>query len=602
MELNTSNTNPDFTLSYGRFVEYLDKGWIKKVDLYGNNRTIIAEASSLELGDIPRRILVEIPADSTYLIEKLKNADVSFDSHPPKTDNFFFTLLGDLLVPIIVIGLGIFLYQRANNGDGAGQAMAFGKSQARFQMNADTGVTFSDVAGVDEAKEEFEEVVSFLKQPERFTVVGAQIPKGVLLVGPPGTGKTLLARAIAGEAGVPFFSISGSEFVEMFVGVGASRVRDLFKKAAKNSPCIIFIDEIDAVGRQRGAGVGGGNDEREQTLNQLLTEMDGFKVNTGIIVIAATNRADVLDSALLRPGRFDRQVTVNPPDRIGRLAILKIHARNKKLADNVRLETVAGRTTGFAGADLANVLNEAAILTGRRRKEAITLDEINSAIDRVIAGLEGISLVDSKGQYLVAYHEVGHAIVGSLLKSHDDVQKVTLLPRGSARGLTWFLPGEDQSLVSRKQLLSRLTGLLGGRAAEKVIFGSAEVTTGASNDLERVTGLARQMVTRFGMSSIGPIALEDESSQEVFLGGGMIQKLDHTETVADRIDDQVQAIINHCELKAIEIIKQNRTVLDLLVDTLIEKETLNGPEFRDILSQYTEIPEQQDYVSRFLIK
>jgi len=598
----TGNSDVTSTkLTYGHFLEYLDMGWIKKVDLYDNNRTAIVEASSPELGNRPQRIKIEIPVGASQLINQLKASNVDFDSHPPKTDNFLFTLFSNLLVPTIFIAGLIFLFQRSNGGmGGPGQAMGFGKSKAKFQMDANTGVAFDDIAGIEEAKEEFEEVVSFLKQPEKFTVVGAQIPKGVLLVGPPGTGKTLLAKAIAGESGVPFFSISGSEFVEMFVGVGASRVRDLFKKAAEKAPCIVFIDEIDAVGRQRGAGVGGGNDEREQTLNQLLTEMDGFKGNTGIIVIAATNRVDVLDSALLRPGRFDRQVTVNPPDRLGRLAILKIHARNKKLAESVKLENIAQRTPGFAGADLANLLNEAAILTVRRDKKATTQDEINSAIDRVIAGLEGAPLLDSKSKRLVAYHEVGHAIVGSLLKSHDDVQKVTLIPRGAARGLTWFTPGEDQSLVSRSQLLARLIGMLGGRAAEQVIFGNSEITTGASNDLQQVTGLARQMVTKFGMSSLGPVALEPQSSGQVFLGGGMPKGPSYGDGVADRIDDQVRTIINYCELQAIQIMERNRIVLDLLVDILIDKETIDGDEFREILSKYTEIPQRPKYVSRFI--
>ena len=588
-------------MTYGRFLEYLDMGWIKRVDLYDNSRTAIVEALSPELGNRPQRIRVEIPAGASQLVVKLKEYNVDFDAHPPKTDSFIFTLLSNLLVPtIFVVGL-IFLFQRSNNFPGGpGQAMNFGKSKARFQMDANTGVAFNDVAGIEEAKEEVEEVVSFLKQPEKFTVVGAKIPKGVLLVGPPGTGKTLLAKAIAGEAGVPFFSISGSEFVEMFVGVGASRVRDLFKKASENSPCIIFIDEIDAVGRQRGAGVGGGNDEREQTLNQLLTEMDGFQGNTGIIVIAATNRVDVLDSALLRPGRFDRQVTVNPPDSLGRLEILKVHARNKRLDETVKLQNIAQRTPGFAGADLANLLNEAAILTARREKPAITNDEINSAVDRVIAGLEGAPLLDSKSKRLIAYHEVGHAIVGSLLKSHDEVQKVTLIPRGSARGLTWFTPGEDQSLVSRSQLLARIIGTLGGRAAEVVIFGDEEVTTGASNDLQQVTNLARQMVTRFGMSNIGPVALENSSAgQPVFLGGGLPKGPEFGEGVADRIDDQVRDIIKYCEATAITIMQDNRAALDLLVDILIDKETIDGDEFREVLSQYTELPiKRNTYISQ----
>ena len=367
----------------------------------------------------------------------MKNEGISFDVHPVKTAPPALGVLGNLLFPAILIG-GLILLARRSNGmpGGPGQAMQFGKTKARFAMEADTGVVFDDVAGVNEAKEDLEEVVTFLKKPEKFTSVGARIPKGVLLVGPPGTGKTLLAKAIAGEAGVPFFSLSGSEFVEMFVGVGASRVRDLFKKAKENSPCLIFIDEIDAVGRQRGAGIGGGNDEREQTLNQLLTEMDGFEGNSGIIIIAATNRPDVLDSALMRPGRFDRQVTVDAPDIKGRLSILEVHARNKKLQQDLTLESIARRTPGFTGADLANLLNEAAILTARRRKDSISIIEIDDSVDRIVAGMEGSPLTDGRSKRLIAYHEVGHAIIGSLVKAHDPVQKVTVIPRGQAKGLS----------------------------------------------------------------------------------------------------------------------------------------------------------------------
>ncbi|MDE5067926.1 MAG: ATP-dependent zinc metalloprotease FtsH, partial [Trichodesmium sp. St4_bin8_1] len=412
---------------------------------------------------------------------------------------------------------------------------------------------------------------------------------------PPGTGKTLLAKAIAGEAGVPFFSISGSEFVEMFVGVGASRVRDLFKKAKENAPCIIFIDEIDAVGRQRGAGIGGGNDEREQTLNQLLTEIDGFEGNSGIIIIAATNRPDVLDSALLRPGRFDRQVTVDAPDIKGRLSILDVHARDKKLSSEISLEAIARRTPGFTGADLANLLNEAAILTARRRKEAITMLEINDAVDRVVAGMEGTPLMDGKSKRLIAYHEVGHAIVGTLLKEHDPVQKVTLVPRGQARGLTWFMPNEDQGLISRSQILARITGALGGRAAEKVIFGDAEVTTGASNDLQQVTGMARQMVTRYGMSDLGLMSLETQQS-EVFLGRDLMTRSEYSDEIASRIDSQVRTIVEHCYENACDMMRDNRVVIDRLVDLLIEKETIDGDEFRQIVAEYTNVPEKDRYV------
>ena len=585
-------------MTYGRFLEYLDMGWVKRVDLYDDGHTAIVEAIGPELGNRIQRIRVELPATAPELITKLRKANVDIDAHPNVDTNSSWGVLGNLIFPIVLIGGLAFLFRRSGNMPGGpGQAMNFGKSKARFQMEAKTGVTFGDVAGVDEAKEEFEEVVSFLKRPERFTAVGAKIPKGVMLVGPPGTGKTLLAKAIAGEAGVPFFSISGSEFVEMFVGVGASRVRDLFKKAKENSPCIIFIDEIDAVGRQRGTGIGGGNDEREQTLNQLLTEMDGFEGNTGIIVIAATNRVDVLDAALLRPGRFDRQVTVDVPDVKGRLEILNVHARNKKLADEVSLEVIAKRTPGFSGADLANLLNESAILTARRRKDATTMSEVDAAIDRVIAGMEGTALVDSKTRRLIAYHEVGHAIVGTLLKHHDPVQKVTLIPRGQAKGLTWFTPSDDQSLISRSQILARIMGALGGRAAEEVVFGYPEVTTGAGNDLQQVTSMARQMVTRFGMSNIGPLALEGQGS-DPFLGRSMGGSAQYSEDVASRIDMQIRSIIQHCHDETVQIIKDNRVVIDQLVDILIEKETISGEEFRNIVAEYTPLPEKVAYKSQ----
>jgi cell division protease FtsH len=384
----------------------------------------------------------------------------------------------------------------------------------------------------------------------------------------------------------------------MFVGVGASRVRDLFKKAKDNAPCLIFIDEIDAVGRQRGAGIGGGNDEREQTLNQLLTEMDGFEGNTGIIIIAATNRPDVLDTALLRPGRFDRQVIVDAPDLKGRLEILKVHARNKKLDPSVSLEAIARRTPGFTGADLANLLNEAAILTARRRKDAITLLEIDDAVDRVVAGMEGTPLVDSKSKRLIAYHEVGHALIGTLLKDHDPVQKVTLVPRGQAQGLTWFTPNEEQGLISRSQLKARIAGALGGRAAEDMIFGSAEVTTGAGNDLQQVTGMARQMVTKFGMSNLGPLSLESQQG-EVFLGRDWMSKSEYSEAIASRVDTQVRAIVEECYELAKRLIRENRTVTDRLVDLLIEKETIDGEEFRQIVAEYTDVPEKPQYMPTF---
>ncbi|MGD1938135.1 MAG: ATP-dependent zinc metalloprotease FtsH2 [Cyanophyceae cyanobacterium] len=590
---NAANTR----MTYGRFLEYLDAGRVTSVDLYEGGQTAIVEAVDPELDDRVQRLRVDLPMAAPDLVSKIRESGVNLDSHPVRNDGAVFGILGNLVFPLLlVVGL-FFLFRRSSNVPGGpGQAMNFGKSRAKFQMDAKTGVLFDDVAGVDEAKEELEEVVTFLKKPERFTAIGARIPKGVLLVGPPGTGKTLLAKAIAGEAGVPFFSISGSEFVEMFVGVGASRVRDLFKKAKENAPCIIFIDEIDAVGRQRGAGIGGGNDEREQTLNQLLTEMDGFESNTGIIIIAATNRPDVLDSALLRPGRFDRQVTVEAPDVKGRRSVLEVHARNKKLADEVSLEAIARRTPGFTGADLANLLNEAAILTARRRKEAIEMVEIDDAVDRVIAGMEGTAMVDSKSKRLVAYHEVGHAIVGTLLKDHDPVQKVTLIPRGQARGLTWFTPNEDQMLVSRSQLLARICGALGGRAAEQIVFGDSEITTGASNDLQQVTNMARQMVTRFGMSDLGPLSLESQGG-EVFLGRDLgASRSEYSEKVAARIDTQVRAISEACYQDTLKLVEDNREVVDRLVDLLVDKETIDGEEFRQIVAEYAEVPVKDQVV------
>lgn len=582
-------------MTYGRFLDYLEAGRIQKVDLFDGGQTAIIETTDVEIGGPVQRVRVALPGSAPQLIAKLREDKVDFDIHPDRNTGAVWGLLGNLIFPIfLIVGL-FFIFRRSSNVPGGpGQAMNFGKSKARFQMEAQTGVMFDDVAGVEEAKEELEEVVTFLKKPEKFTAVGARIPKGVLLVGPPGTGKTLLAKAIAGEAGVPFFSISGSEFVEMFVGVGASRVRDLFKKAKENAPCIIFIDEIDAVGRQRGAGIGGGNDEREQTLNQLLTEMDGFEGNTGIIILAATNRPDVLDSALLRPGRFDRQVTVDAPDIKGRLEILSVHARDKKLAEDVSLKTIARRTPGFTGADLANLLNEAAILTARRRKEAITLAEIDDAVDRVVAGMEGTPLVDSKSKRLIAYHEIGHAIVGSLMKEHDPVQKVTLIPRGQAQGLTWFTPSDEQ-LVSRSQLKARMAGAMGGRAAEQVVFGDAEVTTGAGGDLQQVTGMARQMVTRFGMSDLGPLSLEGQQA-DVFLGRDLMSRSEYSDEIAGRIDAQVRELIQHAYEEAIHIVRDHRAAVDRLVDLLVEKETIDGEELRHILAEYTTVPEKERFV------
>ncbi|GCA92890.1 ATP-dependent zinc metalloprotease FtsH [Microcystis aeruginosa] len=569
------------TLTYGELLEKIDQGKVKKVEINPSLQQAAVTLVGQTDKDPPKE--VNLFDQNPELIKKLDAEKIEYGILPSTDNSALINVLTNLLVIILVLGLLVFIIRRSANA--SGQAMNFGKSRARFQMEAKTGIEFNDVEGVDEAKEDLQEVVTFLKQPEKFTAIGAKIPKGVLLIGPPGTGKTLLAKAIAGEAGVPFFSISGSEFVEMFVGVGASRVRDLFRKAQENAPCLVFIDEIDAVGRQRGVGYGGGNDEREQTLNQLLTEMDGFEGNTGIIVIAATNRPDVLDSALLRPGRFDRQVVVDYPDFKGRLGILEVHSRDKKVAADVALEAIARRTPGFTGADLANMLNEAAIFTARRRKEAITMAEVNDAIDRIVAGMEGRALVDSKAKRLIAYHEVGHAIVGTLCPGHDQVEKVTLIPRGQAQGLTWFTPDEEQGLTSRSQLLARIAGLLGGRVAEECVFGEDEVTTGAGNDIEKITYLARQMVTRLGMSELGLIALEEEGNS--YLGGAAAgYHADHSFAMMAKIDAQVRELVKQCHDLATKLILDNRVVIDRLVDILIEQETIDGDEFRRLLTEF----------------
>jgi cell division protease FtsH len=585
-EISTNSSSSKMT--YGRFLEYLELGWVKQVDLYDNSRNAMVLASSPELGNRPQSIRVEIPVGASQLIQKLKEYNIDFDAHPIPRKSLFLTIASNLILPLIFIAGLIFFFQNSENfsQNSGSSPMNLGKSPARFDQRPDTGISFDDIAGIDEAKAEFEEIVSFLKEPERYTLVGAKIPKGVLLVGPPGTGKTLLAKAIANEASVPFYSVAGSEFVEMFIGIGAARIRDLFKKASENTPCIVFIDEIDAVGRERGAGIGGGNDEREQTLNQLLTEMDGFKENKGVIVVGATNRVDILDAALLRPGRFDRQITVGLPDRLGRLGILKVHARNKPLDQDVSLVQLANRTPGFSGADLANLLNESAILATRYKKNTITKNEVNEAADRIIGGIAGSAMEDTKNKKLIAYHEVGHAIVGSLLENHDNVEKVTLIPRGGAKGLTWFAPEEDQTLVSRSELLARIITTLGGRVAEKVVFGDPEITTGASNDLQQVTNIARQMVTRYGMSSIGPIALEDNNNEQIFLGG-------ENDAISDRIDNEVCKIVNHCEQVATKIILDNRVIIDLIVEKLLDAETLNGDEFCELVTQYTIPPSKK---------
>ena len=567
------------TWRYSDFIQAVEKGRVAQVRLSADRTRAIVKPQD------GSQVIVNLP-DDPDLISILTQNKVEISVLPQTDDNFWVKALSSLFVPVLLLVGLFFLLRRAQSGPGS-QAMNFGKSKARVQMEPQTQVTFGDVAGIDQAKLELNEVVDFLKNADRFTAVGAKIPKGVLLVGPPGTGKTLLARAVAGEAGVPFFSISGSEFVEMFVGVGASRVRDLFEQAKANAPCIAFIDEIDAVGRQRGAGLGGGNDEREQTLNQLLTEMDGFEGNTGIIIIAATNRPDVLDAALLRPGRFDRQVVVDRPDYAGRLEILKVHARGKTLAKDVDLERIARRTPGFTGADLSNLLNEAAILAARRNLAEISMDEVNDAIDRVLAGPEKKDRVMSeKRKQLVAYHEAGHALVGALMPDYDPVQKISIIPRGRAGGLTWFTPSEDRmdtGLFSRFYLENQMAVSLGGRIAEEIVFGEEEVTTGASNDLQQVARVARQMITRFGMSDrLGPVALGRQQGN-MFLGRDIVAERDFSEETAAIIDEEVRQLVDTAYHRAKEVLLNNRPVLDQLAQMLVEKETVDAEELQKLL-------------------
>ncbi len=568
------------TWKYSKLIQEVQDNKIETVKLSADRTRALVTAQD------GKQVLVNLPNDP-QLISILANKGVDISVLPQSDESFWFRALSSLFFPVLLLVGLFFLLRRAQNGPGS-QAMNFGKSRARVQMEPQTQVTFGDVAGIDQAKLELNEVVDFLKNADRFTAVGAKIPKGVLLVGPPGTGKTLLARAVAGEAGVPFFSISGSEFVEMFVGVGASRVRDLFEQAKTNAPCIVFIDEIDAVGRQRGAGLGGGNDEREQTLNQLLTEMDGFEGNTGIIIIAATNRPDVLDAALLRPGRFDRQVVVDRPDYAGRLEILRVHARGKTLAKDVDLEKIARRTPGFTGADLSNLLNEAAILAARRSLTEISMDEVNDAIDRVLAGPEKKDRVMSeKRKTLVAYHEAGHALVGALMPDYDPVQKISIIPRGRAGGLTWFTPSEDRmdtGLYSRSYLQNQMAVALGGRLAEEIIFGEEEVTTGASNDLQQVTRVARQMVTRFGMSErLGPVALGRQNGN-MFLGREIASDRDFSDTTAATIDEEVRRLVDEAYQRAKNVLLGNKHILDKLADMLIEKETVDADELQELLA------------------
>ena len=571
--------NAPRTLRYSDFVEAVQDNEVSRVLISPDRGT----AQVVE--NDGRRAVVNLAPDKD-LLKLLTDHNVDIAVQPSREPAAWQQAVGSLIFPLLLLG-GLFFLLRRAQGGGGNQAMNFGKSKARLQMEPQTQVTFGDVAGIEGAKLELTEVVDFLKNPDRFTAVGAKIPKGVLLVGPPGTGKTLLAKAVAGEAGVPFFSISGSEFVEMFVGVGASRVRDLFEQAKKSAPCIVFIDEIDAVGRQRGAGLGGGNDEREQTLNQLLTEMDGFEGNAGVIIVAATNRPDVLDAALMRPGRFDRQVVVDRPDYAGRLQILGVHARGKTLAKDVDLDKIARRTPGYTGADLANLLNEAAILAARRQLTEVAMDEVNDAIERVMAGPEKKDRVMSeKRKRLVAYHEAGHALVGALMPDYDPVQKISIIPRGNAGGLTFFTPSEERmesGLYSRAYLQNQMAVALGGRVAEEIVYGEDEVTTGASNDLQQVARVARQMVTRFGMSDrLGPVAL-GRSQGGMFLGRDIAAERDFSEDTAAAIDEEVSELVAVAYKRATSVLVDNRSVLDELAEMLVEKETVDADDLQELL-------------------
>ena len=583
-------------LTYTNFLQKLSAGDIKSVEMDKDFLIAIPKVQPKKQvkKDLPMlygmqqsvatlQYKVLTPNDPT-LMKKLEDADVEIAVSKPSESAQFMHILGSLALPIFII---IFLIIMARGLQAGGsQAMSFGKSKAKMLLDSKAKTTFKDVAGIDEEKKELEEIVDFLKNGEKYLKLGAKIPKGVLLVGSPGTGKTLMAKAVAGEAGVPFFSISGSDFVEMFVGVGASRVRDLFDQAKKHQPCIIFIDEIDAVGRQRGAGLGGGHDEREQTLNQLLVEMDGFDETTNIIVIAATNRPDILDNALLRPGRFDRQIVINRPDILGREQILKVHAKNKPLAEEVDLKVLAKRTPGFTGADLQNLLNEAALLAARHNKTRIYMDDLEEAIDKVMAGPEKKSrIISDEEKENTAYHEVGHALLAKLLKNCDPLHKVSIIPRGMALGVTMVLPEKDHLTLKKVQLLDKIAMTLGGRVAEEIIYGKEFITTGASNDLEKVTQMARSMVTKYGMSErLGNLAY-GKSEDHVFMGRDFGHQRDYSEEIAAAIDEEVQRIVTEQYELAKTLLEENRDMLDTISHKLLEMETLDEKEFVELMEQ-----------------
>ncbi|BBI30676.1 ATP-dependent zinc metalloprotease FtsH [Cohnella abietis] len=575
-------------LNYNQIVQAVQQGNVKELTLQIQSGTylVTGEYKPKAANEKGETFMGRAPY-ADYALQQLtqigleKNFEVNIKKMPGQS--FWLTFLTSIIPFIIMFVLFFFLINQAQGG--GGKVMNFGKSRARLYNEEKKRVTFEDVAGADEEKQELVEVVEFLKDPRKFAALGARIPKGVLLVGPPGTGKTLLARAVAGEAGVPFFTISGSDFVEMFVGVGASRVRDLFENAKKNSPCIIFIDEIDAVGRQRGAGLGGGHDEREQTLNQLLVEMDGFGANEGIIIVAATNRPDILDPALLRPGRFDRQITVDRPDVKGREAVLKVHARNKPLNKDVRLGTIAKRTTGFTGADLENLLNEAALLAARRNKKDIAMQEVDEAIDRVIVGTEKKSrIISDREKRIVAYHEAGHTIAGFFLEHADTVHKVTIVPRGRAGGYVIMLPKEDRMLVTKQELLDKVTGLLAGRAAEEIFIG--EIGTGAYSDFKSATSIVRAMIMEYGMSEkLGTMQFGSSSQGQVFLGRDIGHEQNYSDAIAYEIDQEMQSITRDCYDRARKLLNEKSAEMHLLAKTLLEQETLDLEQIKTLIEK-----------------
>ncbi|TYZ23464.1 ATP-dependent zinc metalloprotease FtsH [Selenomonas ruminis] len=573
---STKNTTKQ-EIEYTQFLQQVDNGEVSKVVIIQN--TIRGKLSD---GTEFTTITPDAPNNDPQLYQKLSSKNVEIAAENPPEPPWWSTMFSSVLPILLLVGVWFFIMQQTQGG--GGRVMSFGKSRARMSGADKIKVNFKDVAGADEAKQELEEVVEFLKHPKKYNDLGARIPKGVLLFGPPGTGKTLLARAVAGEAGVPFFSISGSDFVEMFVGVGASRVRDLFDQAKKNAPCIVFIDEIDAVGRQRGAGVGGGHDEREQTLNQLLVEMDGFAANEGIIIIAATNRPDILDPALLRPGRFDRQIVVDKPDVRGRLAILKVHTKGKPVAEDADLDILARRTPGFTGADLSNLVNEAALLAARRDKKKIFMQELEEAIERVMAGPERKShIMNDEEKRLTAYHEGGHTLVGMMLKHADPVHKVTIIPRGRAGGYTLMLPKEDRNYATKSELLDRLKVAMGGRVAEEIVL--KEISTGASQDIQQATRMVRGMVMQYGMSDVlGPVAYGESQNHQVFLGRDINHERNYSEEVASEIDKEVRKYLEEAYEACREIITENRDKLELIAQALMERETLTAKQLEELLT------------------